>query len=128
MNEFIVWSKTNKKYLNGDEFVLDNTGNVYFWNNDNTLSPFKRYELFNYIGINDINNNKIYADCSIVEFQWTNNFGNIQTDWGVFRYDLDYLQYLIYEENEDINKSSIKDVFNLKIIDTIQENKLGLIK
>ena len=132
MKECIFWDSEDSKFINweevsftkdkGDDFV------IVIKEIDHIYSSARLYDSFDYIGLNDINNNKIYADCSIVEFQWVNGFGNIQTDWGVFKYDLDYLQYLIYEENEDINKSSIKEVFNIKIIDTIQENKLGLIK
>ena len=145
MNEFIIWDSKYKLFLdenfkdtlqdNGIDYEDDDLyyGDEYYplctmdFIMGSDCEPHKdRLSKLFYIGLNDINNNKIYADCSIVEFQWVNGFGNIQTDWGVFKYDLDYLQYLIYEENEDINKSSIKEVFNIKIIDTIQKNKLGL--
>ena len=132
MKECVFWDSEDSKFINweevsftkdkGDDFV------IVIKEIDPIYSSGRLYDSFDYIGLKDINNNKIYADCSIVEFQWGNGFGNVQTDWGVFKYDLDYLQYLIYEENEDINKSSIKEVSNIKIIDTIQENKLGLIK
>lgn len=147
MNEFIIWDGKYKLFLdenfidtlqdNGIDYEDDDLyyGDEYYplctmdFIMGSDYEPHKdRLSKLFYIGLNDINNNKIYADCSIVEFQWVNGFGNIQTDWGVFKYDLDYLQYLIYEENEDINKSSIKEVFNIKIIDTVQQNKLGLIK
>lgn len=147
MNEFIIWDGKYKLFLdenfidtlqdNGIDYEDDNLyyGDEYYplcimdFIMGYDYEPHKdRLSKLFYIGLNDINNNKIYTDSSIVEFQWVNGFGNIQTDWGVFKYDLDYLQYLIYEENEDINKSSIKEVFNIKIIDTVQQNKLGLIK
>lgn len=123
MDEYITWSDELKQF--GDNITLKEllkdiceTWDVY---------EVEEGKYFRNIGLKDINGKSIYADSSIVEFQWINGFGNVQTDWGVFKYDIDYLQYLIYEENEDINKSSIKDVLNIKIIDTIQENKLGLI-
>lgn len=130
MKEFIVWYSNGTDKFN-KEFTLDDLISQLHYDeicDSPLLKDYKVIEICQSVGLKDINNNKIYADCSIVEFQWANRFRNIQTDWGVFKYDLDYLQYLIYEENEDINKSSIKEVFNIKIIDTIQENKLGLIK
>lgn len=117
MNEFLIWDmEINKPVVVA---TIEDYIDVNFKD---------RCKAFRDIGLKDINGKSIYADSSIVEFQWINGFGNVQTDWGVFKYDIDYLQYLIYEENEDINKSSIKDVLNIKIIDTIQQNKLGLIK
>ena len=124
MNEFIIWDERYRVFRK--LLKIDFQLGLYFC--IDTVVPFEKGELVKNIGLKDINGKSIYADSSIVEFQWINGFGNVQTDWGVFKYDIDYLQYLIYEENEDINKSSIKDVLNIKIIDTIQENKLGLIK
>ena len=128
MKEFIVWYSNGTDKFN-KEFTLDDLISQLHYDeicDSPLLKDYKVIEICQSVGLEDISNNKIYADCSIVEFQWVNGFGNIQTDWGVFKYDLDYMQYLIYEENEDINKSSIKEVFNIKIIDTIQKNKLGL--
>jgi len=89
------------------------------------------------VGIKDINNKKIYADSSIVEFDYfdLNLKGeecNKNTYKGYFSWHIDTLSYFIHYDcgNEIFNQvqycpSKFK---NFKIIDTIQENKLGLIK
>lgn len=135
MNKFVVWDKKNKRFLDGDEFAIDDNGKVYNWDSDSYLKPFKQnMELLNYIGKNDISNNKIYADCSIVEFELIINpvcRTVVLNRKGVFKYDKDLCAYIIECIDEDrilIFSTSFKHIKNIKIIDTIQENKLGLIK
>mgnify|MGYP000851796969 CR=1 FL=1 len=129
MNKFVVWDKKNKRFLDGDEFAIDDNGKVYNWDSDSYLKPFKQnMELLNYIGKNDINNNKIYADCSIVEFEW--KISGLKKV-GYFYYSNEYLCYMIKwvsEYTSDVLFYDKKKKKNFKIIDTIQENKLGLIK
>lgn len=80
------------------------------------------------IGLNDINDNKIYANCSIVEF---NNSQLWNKHIGIFFYNKDKLCYQI-KIIDGIRKDEIipydRYCSDFKIIDTIQENKLGLIK
>lgn len=126
MNEFIVWDKKKNKMvgvdtlfiseamfrpLGGDEYVVFNYDNEYF------SKPFQ------YIGKTDINGKKIYADCSIVEF---NNSTNKNHKYkGVFYYLESELKYKIKVFNLDgtigyWNYNS-KDILNIKIIGHIYE-------
>ena len=81
----------------------------------------------NDIGLKDINEKSIYADCSIVEFK---NIGSNYT--GYFTFDLVKLCYkIIVLDIKSVRKKFIfnsNNIENIKIIDTIQQNKLGLIK
>lgn len=85
----------------------------------------------NDIGLKDINGKSIYADSSIVEFDYKYLSGLVEKCIGCFIYDKKQLLYTIKlvgtpsENCIDYLKSSMS---NFKIIDTIQENKLGLIK
>lgn len=84
--------------------------------------------IFEHTELYDLSGNKIYADCSIVEFEWGQDKHNII---GYFTFNKEFLQYEIIMLNVQKNKSlaySPHNCFNFKIIDTIQENKLGLIK
>ena len=91
------------------------------------------------IGLKDINGKSIYADSSIVEFTNDNNKKQYQ---GYFKYDL-YHQRMFFwflccvRDNksfgylgEGLDRVEYLPcaMTNFKIIDTIQENKLGLIK
>jgi len=87
-----------------------------------------------YIGKTDINGKKIYADSSIVEFDFR-GFGEHKSSryHGVVVWNSDRCRYDIKtfsHEDEfvfDLGKCTDR-IDNIKIIDTIQENKLGLIK
>ena len=84
----------------------------------------------NDIGLKDINGKSIYANSSIVE--WCHPQGNIYN--GYFKWNQKELCYEVITIDSNDNYNGIKLKFfylqmnNLKIIDTIQENKLGLIK
>ena len=91
-------------------------------------------ELLDYIelekndtGLKDINGKNVYADSSIVEFK------NIGSNYnGYFTFDIVKLCYkVIVLDIKSVRKEFIfnsNNIENIKIIDTIQENKLGLIK
>lgn len=129
MNEFIVWSEKDKHFLdyctvmqtafNNDGFSL-----LYrVFNEDN-------FQVFGDIGKTDINNKKIYADCSVVEFEVVDENGTYMVS-GYFKYDKHFLLYMyISTHGEEYTFEDIvcRQFKNMKIIDTIQENKLGLIK
>lgn len=96
-------------------------------------------DFFDYIGKTDINGKKIYPDCSIVEFEIILRRSVLPIK-GYFYFDKTSLKYKIkvLEDLGDdgrtyglgtIPYSTYRtEIENLKIIDTIQENKLGLIK
>lgn len=125
MNKFVVWDKKNKRFLDGDEFAIDDNGKVYNWDSDSCLKPFKlNMELLNYIGKNDINNNKIYADCSIVKLG--DDIGFIK--YSPFLSANVFISLSYYKTEQPLMECSLFNINNMEIIDTIQENKLGLIK
>lgn len=134
MEEFIVWYSDGQNSFS-KEFTLDELiANDHFdyISDSPLLKDYKVIEIRQSVGLNDINNNKIYADCSIVEFESDCLDKNIRR-YGFFTYNVERLQYMIstryisqYENIEWI--ISHKNLTNIKIIDTIQENKLGLIK
>jgi len=140
MNKFIVWDKTLKCFHLDGRVKLEN----------GTLKPIgKDYTIHNNIGLKDINGKNIYADSSIIEFQLKDDVifadftGAKPTIWneikmiGYFVFNNEYLRYEIDIIDWGKNKTKSNFVclyYNLatmsqfKIIDTIQENKLGLNK
>lgn len=142
MNEFIVWDKDNyfgedTHFHELDRFLEDGLS-VHF-EKDNGLVIIEydvddyqypkplEIETFQYIGKKDIEGNKIYADCNIVEFEI---YGDIYK--GYFKYSKKHLAYVFNfigkRISYTINPTFNQDWSNFKIIDTIQQNKLGLIK
>lgn len=137
MNEFIVWDKTLECFRLSDYVKLEN----------GILKPIgEDYTIYKGIGLKDINGKKIYADCSIVEFEHKykqrakkqngiytlENFHTEKTEilqafftWNneELRYELDILNHDFF-----VCLDFTSTMKNFKIIDTIQENKLGLIK
>lgn len=81
------------------------------------------------IGLKDINGKNIYADSSIVEF---NNSTNLNHKYkGIFYYLPAKARYMIKvfnKNNFEIWFYNPDKILNLKIVDTVQQNKLGLIK
>ena len=129
MHEFIVWDKEKKEFLkdvrvdmNGDLYPMDDMAEENFSIDCNKITAHQ------YIGKTDINDNKIYADCSIVEigFSWQESKDRAK---GFFQYDKAGLCYVIWDiaKNDYIDFDLTKMQY-MEIIDTIQENKLGLIK
>lgn len=132
-NEFIVWDKYNKKFTNKNFILANGRFEDDFYEHEviNELFSFHQY-----INKKDINNKKIYADCSIVEFEY--EVGNAK-HIGFFYYNEYTLGYKIKILSSILNnKASYKfkglswcftaDMINLNIVDSIQENKLGLSK
>ena len=127
MKDFIVWDKIAKEFA--DNICLDaellQDGISYSLEVKEEL-----FELFYPIGLKDINGKSIYANSSIVE--WCHPQGNIYN--GYFKWNQKELCYEVITIDSNDNYNGIKLKFfylqmnNLKIIDTIQENKLGLIK
>tara|TARA_R110000868_G_scaffold93996_1_gene259803 strand:- start:174 stop:557 length:384 start_codon:yes stop_codon:yes gene_type:complete len=85
-----------------------------------------------YIGLKDVEDNKIYADSSIVEFEYIKSKHKGYFTWNnkTLSYDIMVIDWnfkILKNYSAPIGYSHLK-MKNFKIIDTIQENKLGLIK
>ncbi len=127
MKEFIVWDKNDNRFL--DSLFVNCELNEAVSNNED-------FEIFQYIGKADIKGNKIYADSSVVEMTIRDEDGK-HTHIGFFNYNSFLLCYDFREpyKNGEMSGNRIWRMEKLqiysvqfKIIDTIQENKLGLIK
>lgn len=127
MTEFIVWDNDLEKFINEKECVFfDGTLFRNCIDFENMISD--DLTMFSYIGKTDINEKKIYADSSIVEF----NYENIK-QYGYFSFDDTVLAYVIKLFNSKQTGISAYlyskfTIENIKIIDTIQENKFNLFK
>lgn len=144
MNEFIVWDKENSEFIDENKpwWVLGfyPNGDVYNQEEHKRYSKDERYVLLKDIGITDIDNKKIYADSSIVEFTIREDGIKLPVI-GYFKFDPIFLRYYIriIEDKGVENRYYLglqvvpwdkycDYIRDIKIIDTIQENKLGLIK
>lgn len=116
-----VWdSNARYFYLDGEvQFIIE------------TKKPVgKDFTIHQYVGLKDIDDKKIYADSSIVEFE----FGTISNKKlkGYFKYSNYTLSYHIILVDDGNRGRAFKFdaelMYDIKIIDTIQENKLNLIK
>lgn len=119
MSEYIFWDKFREKFSE-DLIVSGITVNEIF-------EECEDWKAFIYIGLNDISDNKIYADSSIVEFEYyikEQFFKGI----GYITYIKNLCCYCICTFNKLSTTIAETEFLNFKIIDTIQENKLGLIK
>lgn len=116
--EFIIWDKEAK------EFIYP----CLYWFEENLISDIEdlehsEYELFMYICKTDINNKKIYADCSVVEFYEINKAIGVHKKHGFFKYDKERLRYMVYLLEDDIFiPYDEQRVHKMKIIGTLQEN------
>lgn len=136
MKECIFWDSEDKKFISWAEVSLvKDTGDdfvIVMKEIDNVCSEGRNFESFDYIGQKDINKDKIYADCSIVEFEIDKIFSDIsKIQKGYFSYNADYLCYdWVDLTNHRVVRTGVDFnlLKNIKIIDTIQENKLGLTK
>lgn len=136
MNEFIIWDKDRKIFTTSADSIkkIVLTSHYGIWDMKNEDTP--NATIHNYVGIKDTEDKSIYADCSIVEF--------LKDGCIVNAYFIFCEKTLSYSVMEIENNSPITGVMkhsypyciyydwmddkNIKIIDTIQENKLGLIK
>ena len=119
MNEVIVYDKVLKIF----EKIETKAGKSFF---GTYLSNPDRYDIFDYL-MDDTKGHKIYADSSIIEFKWGQHKINIQ---GYFTFNKEFLEYEIIMLNAQKQQSMSYNPYtcmDFKVIDTIQENKLGLI-
>lgn len=118
MNEFIAWNNKTKKFTDWST--------IRKFRNFEKLLSLNHVDLMQYIGKTDINDKKIYAESSIVEFLF--NDGTVYTR-GYFVFNKKFLSYFVYDLEDKKHYKFNNFISNyIKIIDTIQENKLGLIK
>ncbi len=125
MNEFVVWDDYLKEWaLVPNMPIGEETDRLVLLDNG-------RYAYHQYTGKTDINDNKIYADCSIVEFELYIGDTESETLNAYFKYNTDDLRFeliILNNWNYSVLWFNPHKTRNFKIIDTIQENKLGLIK
>lgn len=123
MNEYIIWSKFHKNFTN-DLIISGITINEALEENED-------YIFFRYIGLKDREGNKIYADSSIVNIEYSDYmYKNNITTVGYFTENKEkHCLEFVTENKGTINFiEHISGILFLRIVDTIQENRLGLIK
>lgn len=138
MNEFIVWDKEKHIFVPQGEIIFsfygDNkivvTPNCIEYIGDTCHDNYNenRFNIFNHIGLKDINNKKIYADSSICRVNYFSSSDWI-SDYCYFSFDDENLRYTVHLINEREIVDYEASYFDcIEIVDTIQENKLRLIK
>ena len=135
MNEFIVWSVSGQRFLKINEFSISMESKIILLREGKIFDVVKsgqEYILYNGIGKIDIEGNKIYADSSIVVFTFLDNKLREHEVIGYFYFndtDLGYWIEMIDQADVKYNHTRFyaNRVKDLKIIDTLQENKLGLL-
>ena len=140
MNEFTIWDKVNLHWIDLFGISISDSGEVMAVSDLNgNQYGLHQVDLINYIGKTDIEGNKIYADSSIVEFDYIyiETIGK-QSDKarvkGYFTFNNDTLAYDLiffhnwidsmpnYWFNMHMKKEDARRASNFKIIDTLQEN------
>ena len=134
VSEFILWDRIFKRFTSEfpNNYCLDLDGKVKeFGNSYIKKEKDTAFDVLSYIGKTDVNGDRIYADCSIVETTILDESGAIIL-FGFFMYNKKELRY---ELNIELNgKEPVclhfdsERMVNVKVVDTIQENKLGIIK
>ena len=138
MNDYIAWDKEKCIFVLQGEIIFSFYGdnrivvapNCIEYIGDSCHDNYNenRFCIFKDIGLKDINEKSIYADSSIVEFKNSQLWNKYN---GIFFYNKEKLCYQIKIIGSIRNNEIIpydKYCSDFKIIDTIQENKLGLIK
>ena len=128
MSEFTIWSEQRKEFMSKDGFndCIGLTLDMELKNFDDNLLP-SGYKLFWGIGKKDINDKNIFADSSIVEFNFKKNKYDLLMFpmKGYFVYSTEELRYAIIPLSDEDFSYYFFDhlsMTNLKIIGTIQEN------
>ena len=122
MSEFVVWDKSNMEFFTTPYYTINSKGNLV----DHMGLKVNSKEYFNYIGLKDINNKKIYADSSIVEFKYDGEM--LRAFFWYSKIELLYILRCFVGIKNGYRELNPQIPMKFKIIDTIQENKRGLIK
>lgn len=132
MNEFIVWDDEDNKFISWEDVTFTKDKNddfiIIMKEIDTTLSEGRNFKTFNYVGLKDTDNKKIYADSSIVEIDYLYLKCKIKAYFFFSEATLSYHIRTLERFDGRSFKYDFEAMLNIKIIDTIQENKLGLIK
>ena len=135
MNKFIVWysSDVNENKFS-EEFTLEQLikqDHLDYISDSKMLKNYKVDSINSGVGLKDINGKSIYADSSIVEIAINYKKSGNRVSTGYFKFNKEYLRYeVVFIDGYMKGKNEFYNGFmhRFKIIDTIQENKLGLIK
>ncbi len=130
--EKVIWDRTHNRFLDPNMIngIAFDNGNVHYISTNekpkllhNDLFA-EEVEFFSYVGIDDIDSKKIYADSSIIEM-----YRGLDSFIGYYTYNKNKVHYefIIIDGCDNDSFGNIIGS-SLKIIDTIQENKLGLVK
>lgn len=137
--EYTLWDNTNNIFFNGvtSKRKILLTSSFGLWDIKNEDSPNDVF-YFPYTGRKDnFSGKKIYENSSIFEFDYEEIYGDINKIKmvGYFEYRIDEMRYEVNILNSSKDKHLYTSLWwdyermtNLKVIDTIQQNKLGLIK
>ena len=124
MNEFIVWDKVNEEFFKSYSITF---GYDFKGGTVTKIGEEKRFlfphdvELFYCIRKTDKDGSKIYADCSIVEFEYKDNVFRF-SDKGYFKFnELDLCFTVVTKET--VYKFDRFIFTNLKVIGTLQQDK-----
>jgi len=126
MNEFIVWDKNFKKFIDYKVCgILTDGGIAIFKEGHLSCIDYEDHlEAFSCVGKKDINDKKIYADSSIVEFYLTLSHNEIIKK-GFVKFNKEDACYEILVEDafDGYDKYNFIDyeIRNLKVIGTIQQ-------
>jgi len=122
MNEYIEWDKKNKRFC-FPKCGCGITINEWF----EFYEKSENFSIHQCIKMRDVNNQPIYEKCSIVSigYSWQEPEEQVK---GFFKYDHRELAYLIYDiEKKEYVRFDISKMQYIEVVDTVQENKLGLI-
>lgn len=124
MNEFIVWDEEKKEFYEySNRFHAARADGVLIEDNLGFEEEDReRFTPYFYIGRKDINDKKIYAECSIVEFSYICCDEEFIIK-GYFTWDEEYLKYIIdpIEGYENAIEYEPFKFINMRVIGTLQE-------
>lgn len=130
MNKFIVWDNDEKIFIDEARCILAD-GTLFKNKKDFANEISDDLSIFFSFGLKDINWKNIYADSSICEISIKHRTNGNRISVGYFVFNLEYLRYeAIFIDGYMKGKKEFYNgfMYRFEIIDTIQENKLGLIK
>lgn len=133
MNEFIVWDKKFDRFLPEEDMAISSLGFIFTLGED---GYFPRNvgdcTIHNFIGMTDANNKKIYTDSSVLRMTINDEDGE-HSHIGYFSFNELLLMYEFKEPLGELTRIWRLEKLQpysmrLETLDTMQENKLGLIQ